>query len=90
MHIDSKRRELLIKELNIVLGKLLTNIEIYFDKNLTLNSEGMKLFSKAAKILVQLHPELRYLINKVREEPSYESIVKLISRIEEVYREDQA
>lgn len=84
MRINNKRRELLVKELNVMLNKLLANREMYFDKNLILNSEGMKLFSRIAKILTQLYPELRYLINKIREEPSYEFIVKLISRIDEI------
>lgn len=84
MRIGDKRKELLIKELNVVLNKLLTNVEIYFDKNLILNSEGMKLFSRAVKIVVQLYPELRRLVDKIREEPSYQSIAVLVSRIEEI------
>lgn len=84
MSLDNKRKELAIRELNTALNKLLSDVETYFDKNLMLNSEGMKFFSKIAKALIQLYPELRCLISRARIEPSYESIAKLASRFSEI------
>lgn len=81
--MHSRERIALSKELNNILDKLLNDIHTYYSKNLVLNSEGMKLLSRAIKIIIKLYPELRPLITKVRLNPNYDSIIKLALRIEE-------
>lgn len=80
----NKKKERFIKEVDSLIKKLLTNTNTYFDKDLFLNSEGMKLFSRLARILIYIYPEIKYFISKVRENPSYETLVKLVTKIKEI------
>lgn len=84
MDYRTKRRRAAIKEMNALISKLLTNVDTYFDSNLVLNSEGMKVLSKLVKILIQFYPEFKPLVTKVRNNPSYESLLNLISKIREI------
>ena len=60
-----------------LLAELLENVEKYFDKNLTLNSEGRKILEKVIAILMNSSFECKGLVRKVRKEPTLENIVKL-------------
>jgi hypothetical protein len=82
MHLKNHRK--LYEELNSILEKLLFGIDIYYSKDLVLNSEGMKLLSRAIRIINTLYPQLRFLINEVRADPTYNVIIKLVSRIKEL------
>ncbi|GEM_PF-1534740 len=81
---DNKRRSVLTRELNVLFNKLVNNIEAYYDKELVLNSEGMKLLLRTIKIALLLYPELKPLIVKVRSNPSYEMITKFVNKIKEL------
>jgi hypothetical protein len=82
MHLKNHRK--LYEELNSILEKLLFDIDTYYSKDLVLNSEGMKLLSRAIRIINTLYPQLRFLINEVRADPTYNVIIKLVSRIKEL------
>ena len=66
---------------NRLLAELLENVEKYFDKNLTLNSEGRKILEKVIAILMNNSFERKGLVRKVRREPTLENIVKLAETI---------
>jgi len=82
MYLKNHRK--LYEELNSILEKLLFGIDTYYSKDLVLNSEGMKLLSRAIRIINTLYPQLRFLINEVRADPTYNAIIKLVSRIKEL------
>jgi len=81
--MNLKERYRLLKELNNILNDLLNDVNTYYTKDLLLNSEGMKLLSKAIKIINTLYPQLRNMLKNVRIDPTYDSIVKLASKIRE-------
>jgi len=81
--MNLKERYRLLKELNNILNDLLNDVNTYYTKDLLLNSEGMKLLSKAIKIINTLYPQLRNVLKNVRIDPTYDSIVKLASKIRE-------
>jgi len=64
-----------------LLAELLENVEKYFDKNLTLNSEGRKILEKVIAILMNSSFDFKRLVKKVRKEPTLENIVKLAETI---------
>jgi len=66
-----------VNYVNRLLAELLENVEKYFDKNLTLNSEGRKILEKVIAILMNSSFECKGLVKKVRKEPTLENIVKL-------------
>ena len=69
--------------INNMLRELLENRHMYFDKNLTLNSEGRKILNKVIAALLQNNFEHRKLLEKVRREPTIENIVKLTELVSE-------
>jgi hypothetical protein len=81
--MNLKERYRLLKELNNILNDLLNDVNTYYTKDLLLNSEGIKLLSKAIKIINTLYPQLRNMLKNVRIDPTYDSIVKLASKIRE-------
>ncbi|MEM1541462.1 MAG: hypothetical protein QW101_01310 [Ignisphaera sp.] len=84
MDPKNRRKLLMIKEVDILIDELVNNKEKYFDKNLVLNSEGRKLFSRIAKILMVLYPELRRTLSNYRSTPTFEGINKLVERLNEM------
>ncbi|MEM1644306.1 MAG: hypothetical protein QXL96_00310 [Ignisphaera sp.] len=84
---DGKRKSVLIRELSVLFNKLINDVDLYYDKSLALNSEGMKLLSRTLKIVLILYPELKPLIAKVRSNPSYEMIVKFIFKVKELHED---
>lgn len=76
--IKERKKHMLEREVETIISELLSKWETYFDKNLVLNSEGRKLFSKLIKNLLILHPELRYTIHNLRSNPTLETIYKII------------
>ena len=64
-----------------LLAELLENVEKYFDKNLTLNSEGRKVLEKVIAILMNNSFECKRLVKKVRKKPTLENVVKLAETI---------
>lgn len=82
--MNKKERKILNKELNEMLSKLLNDVDLYYSKDLVLNSEGMKLLNRTIKVIIKLYPELRPLLNQVRSNPSYELVMKLASRANEL------
>lgn len=79
-----KRKNALIRELNVLFNKLINDVDLYYDRGLVLNSEGMKLLLRAIKITLLLYPELKPLIVKVRSNPSYEMIAKFVYKVNEL------
>uniref|UniRef100_A0A7J3QED7 Uncharacterized protein n=1 Tax=Ignisphaera aggregans TaxID=334771 RepID=A0A7J3QED7_9CREN len=65
------------REVKFLMRKLLENIPLYFDKNLTLNSDGRRLLSQLLRYLLYEHHEYRYIIKEVRKNPTIENVVKL-------------
>ncbi|MCS7111723.1 MAG: hypothetical protein N3E36_07340 [Sulfolobales archaeon] len=65
------------QEIRNLMYKLLENIPLYFDKNLTLNSDGRKLLSQLLRYLLYEHREYRDLASEVRRNPTIENIIKL-------------
>lgn len=49
-----------------------------------LNSEGRTLLNLIARILSSYHSELRRIIAKVRRNPTYENVSKLVEMIREI------
>ncbi|MEM0371834.1 MAG: hypothetical protein QXG46_03060 [Ignisphaera sp.] len=84
MDPKSRRNSLLMKEVSMLIDELVNNKEKYFDKNLVLNSEGRKLFSRITKILIVLHPELRRTLSRSRSTPTFEGICKLVEHLNEL------
>lgn len=64
-----------------LLIELLTNIDRYFDKNLTLNSDGRRLLSKIIYALLSNNFVDKNLVKSVRKEPTIENIIKLATEI---------
>lgn len=69
------------KETRILMHRLLKNVQLYFDKNLVLNSDGRKLLLQLLRYLLSEHHEYRDLVTEVRRNPTIENIVKLAKAI---------
>lgn len=86
----NRKKDVLVKELNNLICRLVKDIDMYYDNNLVLNSEGRKMFSKLTKILLYLYPELKPSIVKTRRELDYESVLRVIMKIRETYTGEDA
>ena len=66
-----------MEEARRIIEEILTNREIYFDKNLVLNSEGRKLLEKAIEILMKNNFKHVKTLREARKNPSIENIEKI-------------
>lgn len=68
-----------------LLETLVRNREEYFDKSGYLNSEGMKVVLKIARIIAEELPEHASMVREARSRRSYESILKLLQKLYELH-----
>ncbi|MEM0005328.1 MAG: hypothetical protein QXJ56_03130 [Ignisphaera sp.] len=64
-------------EVKNLIRRLLESIPLYFDRNLTLNSDGRRLLSQLLRYLLYEHQEYRYLAREIRKNPTIENVIKL-------------
>ncbi len=68
-----------------LLETLVRNRGEYFDKSGYLNSEGMKVVMKIARIIAEKLPEHTGMVREARSRRSYESILKLLQKLHELH-----
>lgn len=68
----------MLKEVERLLRMLLENRDVYFDKMGYLNSEGMKIVSRIARMIAEELPEYRGRIEELRAKRDLETVVKLL------------
>jgi len=66
-----------------LLKTLVYDREVYFDRTGHLNSEGMKVISRVARIIAEGLPEHLKVVKEARSRRSYESILNLLERLSE-------
>jgi hypothetical protein len=69
-----------IKVIKALLSKLLINYREFFDKNGILNSEGRKMLEEVIRLILNINPEYRNMIYRVRREPTLENVVRIASK----------
>jgi hypothetical protein len=68
-----------------LLKTLIYDREVYFDRTGHLNSEGMKIIARVARIVAEELPEHLKIVKEARSRKSYESVLNLLERLSEQY-----